>query len=298
MLSKLREFQYLRPRSLDEAEELIQQFGPDARILAGGTDLLVRMKERGLRARVVVDLKAIPGLAGIHAEPDGSLRIGALTTLGDIERSSHIRAHFPLLWQGASCVGSVQVRNRATVGGNLCNASPAADTAPPLLALGGEAILRGERGERRLLLEKFFTGPGRTAMGQEILVGISIPPNGAGSSLYLKHSPRRAMDIAIVSVAVRLDVDSQTGVCGKASIVLGAVAPVPLRARAAEQTLEGQRLTAQRLEDAARAAQEAAQPIGDLRGTAAYRREMVWVLTRRALVEASGAGEGSTFFQG
>ena len=283
-----KEFTYFAPTTLDEAVILLAEHGWGARVLAGGTDLLLRLKAGQWRPRCVVNIKRIPGLDEISFDPASGLRLGTLVTAADLERSEVVQAHYPALAQGAGVMASRQIRNLATVGGNLCNGAPSADLAPPLIALGGSAVIVGSGGQRQVPLDEFFLGPGQTGLEPgELLVTVAVPPPPPGSAaVYLKHSPRRAMDIAVVGVAVAM-VRSQTPVsnsrCEDVRIVLGAVAPTPLRARRAEESLRGQEVTRERVEEAARTAAQEAQPIDDVRGSAWYRRRMVEVLTRRGL---------------
>jgi carbon-monoxide dehydrogenase medium subunit len=291
----MRPFDYFSPSSLADATRILADYNGDARCLAGGTDLLIRMKRHQWLPRAVVNLKRIPGLRDIQwngrsAERpyDGELRLGALVTLQDLIRSPIIREHFPVLAHTASKMAGVQVRNLATVGGNLCNASPAADTAPPLIALNARAVVVGTAGERVIPLDEFFTGVGKCALApDEILREILVPRDEAVRASFIKLEHREAMDISIVSVAVSV-VSQQSSVnskqCADVRIVLGAVAPTPLRAKQAEEILRGKELTEERIREAARVAASEAQPIDDVRGSAWYRREMVEVLTRRQLV--------------
>jgi carbon-monoxide dehydrogenase medium subunit len=190
-------------------------------------------------------------------------------------------------------MASTQIRNLATIGGNLCNGAPSADLAPPLIALSGSAVVVGPDGERQVPLDEFFLGPGQTALEPgDLLVAVTIPPPQPGSgAVYLKHSPRRAMDIAVVGVAVAMtksQLPASSFQCEDVRIVLGAVAPTPLRARRAEEVLRDQQITEERIEKAALAAADEAQPIDDVRGSAWYRRRMVEVLTRRGLMHLAG----------
>ena len=197
-------FSMYQPSSLQEASRIIQENGPGGRFLAGGTDLVIAIKEKGLLPKYVVDLKRIPGLTGIRENDDGSVALGALTTMHEIETSALINRKYPFLAQSAAEVGSLQIRNRATVGGNMANATPSADVAPGLIALNALAKIVGLRGERTVLLEDFFRGPGQTVMSaDEILTEITIPktsPQLVGE--YIKFSPREMMDLAYVGVAV------------------------------------------------------------------------------------------------
>ena len=277
-----------QPTSVQEASRLIKENGPGGRFLAGGTDLVIAMKEKGLVPTYVVDLKRIPGLTGIRENGDGSISIGALTTMREIEVSRLITSKFPFLAQSAAEVGSIQIRNRATVGGNMANATPSADVAPGLIALNAAARVAGVDGERTVALEEFFRGPGQTIMNAgEILTEITIPKTPAGLvGEYIKFSPREMMDLAYVGVAVAYTITKDRR-CTGMRIVLGAVAPTPIRARRAEAVVEGQSLTEALAERAGEIAAEESKPISDVRSSADYRRAMVGAMTKRALLNAA-----------
>jgi carbon-monoxide dehydrogenase medium subunit len=249
-------------------------------VLAGGTDLLLKLREGTLQPESVVSLRQITELRGIREDKD-ALRIGATTTLREIIRSPLLRRQHPCLVHAASLIGSVQVRSLATIGGNLCNAAPSADMAPPLLALDAEALLVSAKGERQLPLQDFFRGPGEHALQVGELLTEIILPSPEGETIYLKHSQRAFMDIAMVGVALRLHTNGKT--VAAARVALGAVAPTPLRATTAEQELEGQTPSEDSFARAAALAAEACNPIDDVRAPAWYRRRIVEVLTRRGL---------------
>jgi carbon-monoxide dehydrogenase medium subunit len=278
----MKAFEYFAPRSLAEATEVLAKYQGEARTVAGGTDLLLKMKAGRLSPKAIVNIKRIPELRGLTF--NSHLTLGALTTLEEIKQSSIIRERYPALSDAAATMASVQIRNLATVGGNLCNAAPSADLAPILIALNAAARLAGFKGERRIPLEDFFTGPGTTVLAPgELLVSLEVPPP-AGPSVYLKHSPREHMDIAVVGIGIALrGYNPLSQACAEPRVVLGAVAPVPLRARRAEAELTGGPLAAERIDRAAKIAAEEAKPIDDVRGSAWYRRRMVAVLTRRGL---------------
>jgi carbon-monoxide dehydrogenase medium subunit len=281
----MKPFDYFAPRSLSEAVGILARYNGDACPVAGGTDLLLKMKAGRLAPKAIVNIKRIPELRGLAL--NSHLSLGALITLEEIRRSPIIREHYPALSDTANTMASVQIRNLATVGGNMCNAAPSADLAPILIALNAIARIAGHesRGERRVLLEDFFAGPGRSVLAPgELLVSLEVPPP-AGPSLYLKQSPREHMDIAVAGVG--LAVQLKDGNCELARIVLGAVAPVPMRARHAEAELTGGPLTVERIDRAAKIAAEEAKPIDDVRGSAWYRRRMVEVMTRRGLMSLS-----------
>jgi carbon-monoxide dehydrogenase medium subunit len=274
------------PSSVDECVKTLATHGAGARTVAGGTDLLPQMKNGVVKPAVVIDLSGIAALRGVTAANGAGLRIGACATARELELHPDVRRRYTALADGAALVGSVQVRNLATVGGNLCNAAPSADMAPPLLALDAEAVIANPRGERRVPLASFFQGVRRTVLAaDELLVALVVPAPAAGSGgAYLRHTPRRELDIAVAGVASQVTV--QGGRCVTARIALASVAPTPLRATAAEQALEGQPLTPERIEQAAGLAVGAASPISDQRGSAEFRRHLVRVLTRRTLTSA------------
>ncbi len=289
----MRDIEYFAPDSLSDAVQLLSDPAAAARPLAGGTDLVPQMKEGSTRFPVpsrLVSLHRIPGLRGI--EVDGGLRVGAATTMWEIAHSEIVQQGFATLAEGASVVGSIQTMHMATVGGNLCNAAPSADTAPPLLALDAEAVIYGPNGARRLPLHEFFKAPGQTALEQgEILTEIRIPqlPPGTGTA-YRRQTPRGRMDIAVAGVAIALTVEGTR--IARARVALGAVGPVPMRARAAEAALEGMEVTDATFARAAAAAAGECAPIDDQRGSAAYRRHLVQVLTGRLLREALARASG------
>ena len=277
-----------QPTTLQEASRLLKDKGAGGRFLAGGTDLVIAIKEKGLIPKYVVDLKKVPGLSGIRENADDSITIGALTTMREIETDSLLNKKYPFLCQSAAEVGSIQIRNRATVGGNMANATPSADVAPSLIALNATAKIVSAAGEGTVPLEEFFRGPGQTVMtSDEILTAITLPKTGPQLvGEYIKFSPRDMMDLAYVGVAVAYNIAADKR-CVGVRIVLGAVAPTPIRARNAEALLEGQLLTE---ELAAKVSAEAAQeskPISDVRSSADYRRAMVGAMTKRALLNAA-----------
>jgi carbon-monoxide dehydrogenase medium subunit len=284
----LRDFEYHAPTSLDEATSLLQQFGDEARPVAGGTDLVLMMTDRVVTPRHVVDVKRIPELTAFHWDGENGLTIGAAVPFRALETSSDVRRDYPGLAEAASEVGSWQIRNLGTPGGNLCTASPSAEIAPILYALDAQVRIAGPRGIRRLPVQQFITGVRRTVLQEdELLVDIHVPPPGQrAASHYIKLKERQKMDIAFVGVAAAIDLEAGDGVIRDARIALGAVAPTPIRASRAEQALRGERLTDQVVEEAGRLAAEAARPITDVRASAEYRKEMVNVLTQRTVRHA------------
>lgn len=256
--------------------------------------MVIAMKEKGLVPRYVVDLKRIPSLSGIRGHPDGTVVIGALTTMREAETSPLLRKRYPFLAQSAAEVGSIQIRNRATIGGNMANATPSADVAPALLVLDAKAKISSPNGERILPLEEFFVGPGKTVMEPgEILTELIIPPPPSGlSGEYIKFSPREMMDLAYVGVAVSLALEDKEKRCRHARIALGAVSPTPMRARKAEALLLDQLLTEKIAEQAGEEASRECRPISDVRSSAEYRREMVRAMTKRALLNVASQSPG------
>lgn len=293
-------FEYLEPRNLRQAVSLVDRHGAQARIVAGSTDFLVRWRQRNWQPDYVINIGNIPSLGRVAFSVRNGLRLGALVTIQTLESHPVIRQRYPALFAAASAFAGVQIRNLATVGGNICNASPAGDTLPALLAFDAQCRIVGPAGERSVPLDQFFTGPGRTALQKgEILAGLQLPPPPRGTgSLYIKHSPRGAMDIATLGVASVVSVENRGRVCRDARIALGAVAPTPIRAYAAEDLLRGQTITDELLQAAAQEAQRCATPIDDVRGSADHRRDMVGILVERTLKQAiSTAQLGPVSFQ-
>jgi CO/xanthine dehydrogenase FAD-binding subunit len=287
----MRPFAFYAPNSLPEALTLLQQQGQGGRLLAGGTDLLVQMKERDLAPRYVVSLRNLPELRTISFDPSGGLTVGARVSMRAIELDPDIRAHYAALAEAAGVVGSIQVRNLATLGGNICNAAPSADTAPALIALAATAVIAGTDVTREVPVEELFQGPGRTALQPgEILVAITCaPPRPRSGSAYLRHTPRAELDIAVVGASAALRLDGET--IADARVALGAVAPVPLRLPAVEAALKGQPATAATLATAAEVAEGEVRPISDQRGSEKFRRTLSAVLTRRVLERALAAAQ-------
>ena len=283
----MRAFTYHAPNTLAEAVAIMAREGEGGKVLNGGTDLLIHIKERGFLPKYLVSLRDVQELKDVAYDERTGLRIGAAAKLSDVAAHPVVQERYPILVQGASLVGSLQIQNLGTVAGNVCNAAPSADTAPPLIALGATARLAGPRGERTVPLEEFFVGPGRTALEpDELLAEILVPPPPARSGgAYERYTPRQEMDIAVVGVGSVVAL-GQGDRCVHARICLGAVAPTPIRAKAAEAALVDQDLTPETIERAASAAAEEATPITDQRGTADYRRHLVKVLTRRTLMAA------------
>jgi CO/xanthine dehydrogenase FAD-binding subunit len=290
----VRPFDYYAPQTLDEAVALLHQL-PDARPVAGGTDIVVQMKEDRTKfpyPQMIVSLDRIGEIKGIDFSEKDGLRIGAATTMADIAASAVVRNRYQALAEGAGVVGSWQTMNMGTIGGNVCNAAPSADTAPPLLVFEAECVIVGPTGRRTLPLGEFFRGPGLTALGSgELLAELRLPtpPRGTASA-YQRHTPRKQMDIAVVGVGVALTIAG--GKVTRARVALGAVAPTPVRVPKAEAALEGQPPSDETFARAAEAAAAECSPIADVRGSAEFRRHLVKVMTARMLARAAERGRG------
>jgi CO/xanthine dehydrogenase FAD-binding subunit len=300
----VRDFAYHAPRSLAEAVQILSREGAGGKVLAGGTDLLIQIKERGFVPRYVVSLRDVPEVHQVTYDATSGLRIGAGARLSEVAAHPVVQERYPILVQGASLVGSLQIQNLGTVVGNLCNAAPSADCAPPLVALGASVRIAGPGGgqgagqqtgapdsapggARVVPLEEFFSGPGRTVLApEELVVEVLVPPPGPRSGgAYERFTPRQEMDIAVVGVGSVVSL-GEGDRCQGVRICLGAVAPTPERARDAERLLEGQELTPELVAQAGAAAAAQARPISDQRGSATYRTRLVEVLTRRTLMTA------------
>ena len=282
----LPDFDVLFADTVEGACALLSRHGAEAELLAGGTDLLVKMKLKNLMPRYLIHVKGIPGLDRIDYGEDG-LRIGALTTIQAIEDSVVVKNRFPMLSRAAGVLGTMQIRALGTLGGNLANASPSAEFGPPLLVLEASVLCLGRGGERRIPMTEFFVAPGQSALQQdEMITEIHVPamPDRA-KCLYLKHSLRR-MDVAMAGAAVFVLLEGD--VCREVRIALGAVAPKPFRARKAEAALKGRRLAgdtteAELLDEVAQIASAESSPIDDLRGYGSYRRKIVGMMVKQGL---------------
>jgi carbon-monoxide dehydrogenase medium subunit len=281
-------FEYHAPTSLDEALQLLERHGDDAHVIAGGTSLVLLMKQGLVRPAHVIGIRGVPDLAGISRADDGSLVIGACATHRGVERSPEIRAALPALADTFARIATVRIRNQGTVGGNLAHADPAQDPPPALLALDAELHLASARGKRTVPIDGFFTDVFETILGPgELIRSVRIPPVPAGARFaYVKFLPRTADDYATVSVAAVIARDVH-GRCSHARVALGAAGPVPFRASAAEAALIDKPLTSAAIDDAAELAAGQAEPFDDVRGSAAYKKEMARVITRRALHAAA-----------
>jgi CO/xanthine dehydrogenase FAD-binding subunit len=278
---------YESPKTVQEAIKLLAAHGEKARPLCGGTDLIIQMRAGVRRPEHVVDVKNIDEMRRISFSMQHGLRLGAAVPCIEISENADMRKYYPGLTEAAHLIGSLQIQSRASVGGNLCNGSPAADTTPALIALGAKCRVVGAKGERMVAVEDFCTAPGRTVLQPgELLVEFHIPtPARHSSDAYLRFIPRNEMDIAVVGVGASVTLD-----CDKvkaARIGLGAVAATPIVATKAAESLIGKKLDAAALETAGRLASEAASPIDDMRGTAEFRSHVTGVLTRRVLAIAA-----------
>jgi carbon-monoxide dehydrogenase medium subunit len=284
----VKSFDYAAPRSLAEATALLARANGSARILAGGTDLLVQLREHLKDADLVVDVKRIPELMELSYDAKGGLRLGASVPCYRIYEDAEISAAYPALAEAARIVGGWQIQSRASVGGNLCNSSPAGDTIPPLYVYDARCIIVGPDGPREIPVREFCVAPGRNVLRPgEMLATILIPPPTPPSgSAYERFIPRNEMDIAVVGVAswVRLEADGKT--IAEARVALGAVAPTPRLATDAGAWLAGKPATEQSFARAGELARQEASPISDMRGTAEFRVHLVGVLTKRTLARA------------
>ena len=284
------DIQYHAPKTIKEAVKLLAASKGKGRILAGGTDLLVQMKSGAAAPGIIIDVKKIPEMIGV-TEKKGAFTIGAATPAAVLGENKKLRKAWPGVVEAVNLIGSTQVQGRASAGGNLCNASPAADSGPALVAAGAVLSVQGPKGRRQLPVEKLHAGPGRTTLERgEILVSIFLParPAHAGDA-YLRLIPRTEMDIAVVGCGVSLAMDGDR--CVAARVGLGAVAPTVMLVEAAGAALAGSRLDDAALEKAAAACRAACRPIDDKRGTIAYRTKIAGVLLKRAtLVAATRAG--------
>ena len=279
-------FDYHEPRSLTEVLELLDRYGDDAHLIAGGTATVLLIRQGLLRPGHVIGLRAIEELRGITRTADGGLRIGAMATHRAVERSSEARLYSPALTDAFASVATVRIRNQATVGGNLAHADPAQDPPPMLSALNATVSVRSSRGERSLAIDELAVDHFTTSLAHdEVITAVILPPIEAGSrETYLKFLPKTADDYATVSVAATLRFASD-GTIAETRIVLGAVGATPIRARRVEGALRGQPRSSVR--DAVALVSEEIDPIDDLRGSAAYKREMARVWTGRALAQVT-----------
>jgi carbon-monoxide dehydrogenase medium subunit len=306
----MKKFDYLRPQTLEEALSLLNQHGKKAKLIAGGTDVIVMIKQKAIAPDVLISLQGIPGLDQMTY--NGSLSIGPMVTHRAIEKSEVIRKYFSALADAADTLGSVQIRNVATIGGNICTAAPSADTATPLLVLGTQVKIKNLKEEKIIPIEEFFKGPGETVlktgeMVKELLIPKLLPNTG---SAYYKLQRRLALDLPILGVSVLLSLDKnrvtcsdmlrtaspistilhkmeEDGIiCRDVRIALGVAAPTPMRALKAEALLKGKKLSDELLEEVANTASQEAQPRDSIRGEAWYRKDMIRVLVKRMAMKS------------
>ncbi|HEX9844250.1 MAG TPA: xanthine dehydrogenase family protein subunit M, partial [bacterium] len=282
----MHEFTYHAPATLHEALRLLGSDPGHSRPLAGGTDLHLQMARGGNAWRHVVDLKRIGELGGIDRDQAGGYTIGALTLAADVETHPGLARDYAALAAGAAFIGGPPIRNRATIGGNVCNASPAADSSPPLLALGARAVVAGAGGQRELPLAELWLGPRQTTLAPgELLTALKLPPPPRRGGSAFTRLTRSAMDIALVNAAAQVALDAH-GRIAQATLALGAVAPVVLLLPEVAQAVTGQAWSEALAAQVARLASAAARPIDDIRASADYRREMAGVLAARAMAQA------------
>jgi len=306
----MKKFDYLRPQTLEEALSLLNQHGKKAKLIAGGTDVIVLIKQKAMMPEVLISLRGIPGLDQIRY--DGALKIGAMATHRDIEKSDVIRKEFSALTDAADVLGSIQIRNVATIGGNICTAAPSADTATPLLVLGTRVKIKSLSEERTVPIEGFFTGPGETILKKgEMVTELIIPkPLPNTGSAYWKLQRRLALDLPILGVSVLLSLDKGTVSCSdmlcttspissilhtmekdeltckEIRIALGVAAPTPIRALKAENLMRGKKISDELLEEVANTVSVEAQPRDSIRGEAWYRKDLIRVLVKRMAMKS------------
>ncbi|MBQ6583111.1 MAG: xanthine dehydrogenase family protein subunit M [Mogibacterium sp.] len=283
----LPEFKYVAPTTVEEAVTLLAQYGDKAKLMAGGTDLINFIKDGVIKPEVLIDLKSVQGMDQLEFDPEQGLTIGALTKLIDVERSEVVKKEYPALAEAVHLIASTQIRSKGTLVGNVCNASPSADSVPPLFVLGAELTVQGPEGVRTIPIGEFYQGFKKLALKPgEIVTAVRIPPMKANErAAYKAHTVRKAMDLAIVGVAAKLTVDAE-GVCQDAKIALGAVAVSCVRAPHAESVLIGRKITPEIAEIAGQEAMKDCSPISDVRASAEYRHDMVRVFTKRAVLLA------------
>jgi len=283
----MKDFDLFEPRSISKLLIWLDQYKRSAKVIAGGTDLLFEMEKGAVAFPILISLRNISQLSRISFNPKSGLRLGAAITIHEAETSPIIKENYPLIAQAASQLGMLQVRNQATVGGNLCQASPAGDMIPPLMALGALLNLQSVSGQRVVQIENFFKGPRKTILKSgEILKEILIPsPEPNNSQAFLKYSRMGSVDLAIVNVAVKICL-KEDHKCEEACICLGGVAPTVIRARLTESLIKGKKLDDDLIQKAGEKVLEEVQPISDVRASSEYRREMSRVMTIRALKAA------------
>jgi len=276
----MKKFDYYQPETLKDAYALMEKSKGGAKYIAGGTDLIANIKKAVIQPDALISLRRIEGLSGISQNRD--LVLGSMTLLRDIQRDANIGQNYPALAQAVKSLATPQIRNVATIGGNLCNSAPSADCAPPLLVMDASLTLEGPGGQREVAIEDFFNGPGQTCMDSfEILTRIRIPPLVEKTRMAFLKVGRASKDIAIVNAAALLVMDDR--VCKKCRLSIGAVAPVPLRLKEIELKIEGEEICPELLDEAATMVEDFVSPITDVRSTEEYRRIMSGVLVKGAI---------------
>jgi CO/xanthine dehydrogenase FAD-binding subunit len=290
----LQAFDYVRAQSVDEVVSLLSQNGDQARILSGGTDLIVAIREGRRSAKVVIDVKGLPETSQIEYSAQSGLKFGASVPCYRLYQNKEVATAYAGLMDSAHLIGGIQIQGRASIGGNLCNASPAADSIPTLIAYSTICVIAGPNGVRELPVEEFCIAPGRNALQNgEFLLSLKLPPVKAGSGAsYLRFIPRNEMDIAVVGAGAYVELDEGRNNFVAARVSLGAVAPKPLFIKEAGDSLVGKPVNAANIEAAAKIAQAAATPITDMRGTAEYRKHLSAVMARRAIEKAVTRARG------
>jgi carbon-monoxide dehydrogenase medium subunit len=280
-------FSYRTPASLDEALSLLQEYGEDAKVMAGGTALVIMLKQRLLMPDVIISLDHVPGLDTVTVT-DGALHLGGLLTHHAAERAPLVQEHCPVLSQTYHDVATIRIRNMATVGGSLAHADPNQDPPVTLLALDAQVAIVAANGQRQVALTDFFTDYYETVLApDELITAVHVPlPQAHTGSVYCKFLPRSADDYATVGVAATVRLDPATGACAESRIAMGCVGVTPFRAPQAEALLQGQELSEDLLREAGAVAQDATDPLSDTRGSASYKRSMAGVFARRALAQA------------
>lgn len=281
----MQDFKFVAARTLEEAVKALASANGNGRVLAGGTDLIAQIKEGRRNPAVVIDIKGILELNVLECSEEKGLRLGAAVPCTTVTEHPLTQQMYPMLAYACGLVGSVQIQNRAGIGGNFCNAAPSADTAPPMMCLSATCLIAGPKGRREVAAADFFTGPGQTVLGpEEILVEFVVPPpppHSAGA--YLRFIPREEMDIAVAGVGSFVVLDAKNTTIEEARICLCAVAPTPVHAKAAEEFLRGKAVSEDLVNEASLLAVQAARPINDVRGSIEYRKHLVKVLTQRTL---------------
>ena len=288
-LAPIAAFDYIRPKSMSELFDALDQFGSKAKLIAGGTDLTIALKQRSISPEAIIDLNHLrQTLSGITMTND-SLRIGAMTTYTELEDDANVQRYAAALSEAASQVGTYQIRNLGTIGANLANGSPAADTAPPLIVLSAKVNLQNRHGERKIAVEDFITGVKKTDIHpDEVITAVEIPLNNHVTSHWMRFAKRNENVISVVSVAVASEIEE--GSFGRSRISLGAVAPTPLLAKESSSKMTGSPITEETIEEVSKLARDESKPISDVRASAEYRRHLVYVLTKRSINKVVSLG--------